>query len=212
MQFGHVDWRCTPHVHPTQCAVNLVAATNLTFYNLCMQVAPASTEQKRSFLIKKGLTVGEIDEAFRRAPDAPAAAAVAPAPAAPLATTVSPYAAPSPPGQQQVWLHCALVLLLAAAAVSVQDKQACAQRCACIRARMQLTAKASERATSHGCRRTFPHSSCIHSSSSSSPADHTSRCLCTASSSCHSSRATCSRLLGNSCRSLVHRQATAGRP
>ena len=107
-------WACewmemyTSAASDTVCVPStLVAATDLTSYNLCMQVAPASTEQKRSFLIKKGLTVGEIDEAFRRAPDAPAAAAVAPAPAAPHATTVSPYAAPSPPGQQQVWLHCA---------------------------------------------------------------------------------------------------------
>jgi peroxin-14 len=68
------------------------------------QVAPASAEQKRSFLIKKGLTAEEIDEAFRRAPNAPAAVAAAPAPAAPLATGASPFAAPSQPGQQQVLL------------------------------------------------------------------------------------------------------------
>lgn len=70
---------------------------------LCIQVAPASAEQKSSFLIKKGLTPPEIDEAFRRAPDAPAAPA--PAPAQPVASG-SPFAPPSQPGQQQVRLHC----------------------------------------------------------------------------------------------------------
>jgi hypothetical protein len=46
---------------------------------------------KRSFLEKKGLTSTEIDEAFKRVPEAPAAAAVpAPATAAVPATTATP--------------------------------------------------------------------------------------------------------------------------
>jgi hypothetical protein len=46
---------------------------------------------KRSFLDKKGLTSAEIDEAFKRVPEAPAAAAApAPATAAVPATTATP--------------------------------------------------------------------------------------------------------------------------
>jgi hypothetical protein len=47
---------------------------------------------KRSFLEKKGLNGAEIDEAFKRVPEAPAAAAAAPAPAAAAgpATTATP--------------------------------------------------------------------------------------------------------------------------
>ena len=106
MHTGHVTRGYTPRLHSERCACRATRSrpADLTSLELCMQVAPASTEQKRSFLIKKGLTVGEIDEAFRRAPAAPAAAAVAPAPAAPLATSASPYAAPPPLGEQQVWL------------------------------------------------------------------------------------------------------------
>lgn len=66
-------------------------------------MASATTEAKRSFLIKKGLSAAEIDEGFRRAPAAPVAAPLAaPAHAAAPAAGSSPYAAPSQPGQQQV--------------------------------------------------------------------------------------------------------------
>lgn len=62
----------------------------------------ASTEAKTTFLVKKGLTPEEIDEAFRRAPQPPAVTSYAPAaaPPAPPGAAAAPYAAPSQPGQQ----------------------------------------------------------------------------------------------------------------
>ncbi|KAG2490990.1 hypothetical protein HYH03_010662 [Edaphochlamys debaryana] len=78
---------------------------------------------KRSFLERKGLTAAEIDEAFRRVPEAPAAAAAPAAPAAPV------YAPPPAPAPAQVYAPAAVAaapgagpMVLAAAPPPVQPQ------------------------------------------------------------------------------------------
>lgn len=61
---------------------------------LLVQVRGSAVSAKRSFLEKKGLTAAEIDEAFKRVPEAPAAAPTAAPAAAPATFSSTPsYAA-----------------------------------------------------------------------------------------------------------------------
>lgn len=67
-----------------------------------LQVLSASAEAKTTFLVKKGLTSAEIDEAYRRALSTPAP--ISYTPTAQASTTQQPlFAPPSAPGQQQVF-------------------------------------------------------------------------------------------------------------
>ena len=59
----------------------------------------ASAESKRAFLMEKGLTQPEMDEAFRRVPDSPTASVTAaPGTGLPVASAVQPPQKPFPTG------------------------------------------------------------------------------------------------------------------
>jgi hypothetical protein len=72
---------CCRRPPPSAVAGPLLGFVLLTVTLACLQVRSSPVASKREFLQRKGLIEAEIDEAFRRVPEAPAAAAPAPSPA-----------------------------------------------------------------------------------------------------------------------------------
>ncbi|KAI3426836.1 hypothetical protein D9Q98_006783 [Chlorella vulgaris] len=90
-----------PSLPPAPAAVREDQVQNAMAFLSHPKVRTSAPASKREFLQRKGLTEAEIDEAFRRAPQAPAAATDAAAPAQPPAVTHTlNHLQPQPPQYQ----------------------------------------------------------------------------------------------------------------